>query len=70
MSNIDLLIKELKKTCKKCKYFDSEEHTCSYGAYDRPINIAIEEFLLGKVCTFEGDLRFIKDQKALEVKNK
>lgn len=62
MSNIDLLKKELrKKVCDKCKYFDKEDRTCSYGATDKFIYEAIEEFLLGKVCTFEGDSRFIKE---------
>lgn len=63
MSNIDLLKKELlKNVCKNCKYFDKEERTCSYGATDRFIYDAIEEFLLGKVCTFEGDSRFINKE--------
>lgn len=61
MSNIDLLKKELlKHTCINCKYFDKENGTCSYGVTDRYIYDAIEEFLLGKVCTFEGNSRFIK----------
>lgn len=24
--------------CKKCKYYDEEEHDCCYGAWNRPID--------------------------------
>lgn len=69
MSNIDLLKEELlKNVCKNCRYFNSEDQTCSYGATDRFISVAIEEFLLGKVCTFEGDLRFINKENKDKIK--
>ena len=57
MSEIDKLFKN---NCKKCKYFDEEAKTCSYGSWDRYIEEAIELYLMNDVCTFEGDSRFIK----------
>jgi hypothetical protein len=47
-----------KNNCSKCKYYDKEENDCCYGAWNRPIDEAIETYLTTNTCTFEGEGRF------------
>lgn len=54
-------IKKLfEENCKKCRYYCSEDDTCVYGSWDRPIIEAISEYLITDTCTFEGDFRFTR----------
>lgn len=46
--------------CKKCRYYDEKENDCKYGAWNRPIEEAIETYLITDTCTFEGKGRFTK----------
>lgn len=54
----DKIEKLFLNNCKKCRYYDNEDNSCSYGTWDRPIDEAIEEYLITKTCTFEGEGRF------------